>query len=261
MDDTLRAIAYRALPLGHLPQLRYRPGGRYAECEGVRLIDWGEGASAGNAAVALSEAPRLARVLALADDFFAGRPGGYGVRVDSDANSPLEAELRGRGWCGVDDHPAMVLHPIPVVPPPLEGLAIRRVTDAAGLEQWYEAASPGARGPTDPPAVDYNRIFMPSLAAALDPETALFTGFVGDRPVASSALYAVEGIAEIGAVATWPDVRRRGFGAAMTWAAVAEGAARNCTAAALRSSAMAVPVYAGMGFVYVCTFRTYRPPA
>jgi len=53
-------------------------------------------------------------------------------------------------------------------------------------------------------------------------------------------------------------MRRRGYGAAMTWAAIAEGVKRGCTAAALRATEMGESVYAAMGFVDVCTFRTYR---
>jgi GNAT superfamily N-acetyltransferase len=259
MTELLREIAYRALPLGHFPQLRYQPGGRYAEQEGVRLIDWGDAAPSGGVAVALGETPPLARVIAIADAFFAGRPGAFGVRVDRDAEQPLEAELRERGWQSHDDFPSMVTAPIPPTPAPPAELAIRRVVTAQELEEWYQAASPGARPLGDPPEVDYNRIFIPSLAVAHDPLIALFTGYLDGRPVASSGLFITDGIAELAAVATWPDVRRRGYGAALTWAAIAEGAARGCTSAALRASALGEPVYARMGFAYVCTFRTYTP--
>ncbi|MGH2585566.1 MAG: GNAT family N-acetyltransferase [Dehalococcoidia bacterium] len=260
MSATLRHIAYRALPLGHLPQLRYQPGGRYAVEEGVRLIDWGDVAPGGNVAVALGDAPPLARVLAIADAFFAGRPGGYGVRVDGGSGQPIEAELQARGWQGAEDSPSMVITPVPTVPAPPAELTIRRVITAEDLEEWFHAASPGARGPDHPPEVDFNRLFIPSLAVAHDPAIALFTGYLNERPVASSGTFITDDVAEVAAVATWPEVRRRGYGTALTWAAIAEGMARGCESAALRASALGKPVYAAMGFTYVCTFRTYSPP-
>jgi GNAT superfamily N-acetyltransferase len=226
----------------------------------VQLIDWGDLAPGGKLAVTLGDAPPLARVLTIADAFFAGRPGGYGVRVDGGFEQPIEAELQARGWWGEDDSPSMVMASIPTVPPPPAELAIRRVTTAEDLEDWFHAASPGARGPDHPPEVDFNRIFIPSLAVAHDPAIALFIGYLEQRPVASSGLFITDGVAEVAAVATWPEVRGRGYGTALTWAAIAEGMARGCTSAALRASALGEPVYAAMGFVYVCTFRTYSPP-
>lgn len=168
--------------------------------------------------------------------------------------------MQALGWAGRDDHPGFVMPAIPTPPPPPRELRIRRVATAADLEAWFEAASPGARGPDDPPSVDCNRLFIRSLAVALDPAIALVTGFLDGGPVASSALSIVDGVAEISAVATRPDVRWRGYGTALTWAAIAEGAERG-PAAALRASAMAVPLYRAMGFHPVGAFRAYAAPA
>ena len=132
-------------------------------------------------------------------------------------------------------------------PPPPAGLAIRRVADEEGLADFRAVSETGER-------------VLPSLAAALDSDVALFVGYADGRAVASSRLVRLGDIAEISGVVTTPAYRRRRFGAALTWAAVAEGAARGCTTAMLTATPLGYPVYVRMGFVPVCTYRTYLPP-
>jgi predicted GNAT family acetyltransferase len=50
-------------------------------------------------------------------------------------------------------------------------------------------------------------------------------------------------------VVTVPAHRGKGYGAAVTWAVVAEGARRGCTHAVLQASETGYPVYRRMGFV------------
>ena len=52
-------------------------------------------------------------------------------------------------------------------------------------------------------------------------------------------------------MATPPEFRRRGYGAAATWAAIEVGAQRGCDHAVLQASEMGAPVYRRMGFVDV----------
>lgn len=54
--------------------------------------------------------------------------------------------------------------------------------------------------------------------------------------------------AGINNVATHPDLRANGYGAALTWAAVAEGARRGCTHSILQASESGYPVYRKMGY-------------
>jgi predicted GNAT family acetyltransferase len=49
-------------------------------------------------------------------------------------------------------------------------------------------------------------------------------------------------------VATPAPYRGRGYGAALTWAVLAEGAARGCTHGVLQASGAGYPVYRRMGF-------------
>lgn len=271
MTDNLRSIAHWATALAPSPLLRYQQRGRYAVVDGVTLVSFDLPGPSFNTATVLGPAPPPEKVLALASDFFGGTEGAWGVTVDADTGHPVEAELRARGWPVVEDDPALVLPVIPPAPAAPPGLAIRGVVDEATLVDYATAAEAGFAPPADPTAprsatsgpyagINITRALIPSVACTLDPDIALFVGYAGDRPVATSALYRIDRIAEIAGVATIPAYRRRGYGEAMTWAALAEGAARGCASAALRASEMGYPVYIRMGFVPVCRFRTYAPP-
>jgi GNAT superfamily N-acetyltransferase len=256
----LRAIAYRGLAIGHAPQHRHLPGHVLVEHDGLWLLR--AGLPGFSRLTVFGDAVSPERAFALADEFFAELAGGYRVMVDGAAGHPMEAALRRRGWLVEDDEPGMVLPAIGAAPPAPAGLDIRRVTNETTLRDFWgegEPEQPAVSAETGLP-VNLTRYFNPSLACALDPDIALFVGYVEERPVASAGLYRVGAIAEIGAVWTAPEHRRRGFGSALTWAALAEGRRRGCVCAALRASVMGYPVYAGMGFETVCRLRVYAPP-
>jgi GNAT superfamily N-acetyltransferase len=245
--DQLRGIVHTALmtpsPLG-----RYRPEpSRRAVHDDVMLV--AIGSPDGGFREALVVGPSSPeRVFALAEEFF-GAGARYSVTVEVEAAPPMEAALRAAGWRLDEEEPALVLTPLPeAVPPPPPGLDIRAVTDAAGLADFRALTGTGER-------------FTPSLAATLDPGVCLLVGYREGRPVAT-ARFNVQGgsVADINGVVTLPEERRRGYGTALTWAAVAEARARGCTAAELTATEMGYPVYVKMGFVPVCTYRTYLPP-
>lgn len=186
-------------------------------------------------------------VFARAAAFF-GTGVAYTVLLEVEVASALEAALHADGWLLIEEEPALVLPQVPdLIPPPPPGLVIRRVTDAAGLADFQRVSGTPPR-------------FMPSLAAARDPQVALFVGAVAGQPVATSRITCAAGVTDITGVVTAPASRRRGFGTALTWAAVAAGAVRGCPVATLTATAMGEPVYRRMGFIPVCTYRTYAPP-
>ena len=61
-------------------------------------------------------------------------------------------------------------------------------------------------------------------------------------------------------VATFEDHRGRGYGSAVSRAALVHAAGHGCANAALRSGPKSVPVYERLGFRYVCQHRTYAAP-
>jgi ribosomal protein S18 acetylase RimI-like enzyme len=247
MSDTLRAIA--ATPVLHEgPLAKYHPPVHRTVQEGVILVRAVPPAAGPNFVSALGATPAPERVLTLAETFFAGSTEPYELEVDAEYWRDAEGLLTARGFEFADEEPGMVLSPLPTqFPQPPAELVIQRVEDEPTLAAFW-SISEGARG----------RIL--SVACATDPAVALLVGFVGDRPVATARLVVVRGVADITGVVTEPDYRRRGYGTAMTWAAVREAAARGATAATLTATAMGYPVYLRMGFLHVCTYRTYISP-
>lgn len=248
MTDALRAIA-------HAPMLRPSPLWQYqdrerrrAEHDGALFFSAGEQGAAFNVVFVHDVAPPPAALLALADAFFAG-DGGYSVLIESEAGRAMETELRARSWVLEEDEPALVLPRMPsAFPSPPAELEIRRVATRDGLRDFYAV--------TEMPPM---RITSPGFVR--DPDVGLFVGYVDGQPAASSRLYCYGDIAELTGIVTVPAFRRRGVGTAMTWAAIAAGAARGCTAVTLTATEMGYPVYLRMGFVPVCRLRVYAPPA
>ncbi|MHB8647895.1 MAG: GNAT family N-acetyltransferase [Thermomicrobiales bacterium] len=185
------------------------------------------------------------QVFALADAFFDAT--GYAVVVEADAAQPMEAALRAQGWRLDEEEPALALAPIPAPPPPPPDLTIRRVTTDAEFADFMAVSHTVHR-------------WIPSLAAARDPAVALLVGYAENEPVATSRIARHGNVGDINGVVTLPERRQRGFGTAMTWAAIAEGTRRGCVAMTLTATEMGYPVYLRMGFVPVCIYRTYLPP-
>lgn len=73
----------------------------------------------------------------------------------------------------------------------------------------------------------------------------LWIGFANGRPVSTSMTYLAHGYAFVGFVSTIPEMRRRGYGEALTWRAALADPTRP---AVLHASDMGRPIYAKMGF-------------
>ncbi len=184
-------------------------------------------------------------VLHDADEIFGARA--YSIVIESETNPALVECLESTGWVIDEDEPAMLLRPIPPVPERSSPLQIEPVTTQQQLDDFLNISETGRR-------------WIPSLAAATDPNVCLLVGYLDGAPVATARINYLEDLGEINGVVTDPAFRRRGFGTEMTWAAVSAGMERGCTAIMLTATEMGYPVYAKMGFVPVCSYRTYMPP-
>ncbi len=165
--------------------------------------------------------------------------------VRAGLDDELLAAGRRAGLRDAPGPPVMVLDPIPLIPPIPPPLEVTLVSDEAGIEVHCDVAARGFEMPIE--------IMHRFVTAALlqDEHVGILVGSVGGEPV-STALVSVSGrTAGVYSVATPSEHRRRGYGAAMTWAAVAEGVRRGCDLAVLQSSAMGKPVYAAMGFTEI----------
>lgn len=226
------------------PLQRYRlMPGRHLVHGDVILSASGDPGPDGNVVFVLGPVPPE-QVFALADAFFDAT--GYAVAVELEAARPMDDALRARGWRLDEEEPALALAPIPAIPPPPPGLTIRPVTTDAGFADFMALTRTGHR-------------WIPSLDAAMDSAVALLVGYDGEMPVAAARIARYGDVGDINGVVTTPDYRRRGIGTAMTWAAIAAGARRGCTAITLTATEMGYPVYVRMGFVPVCIYRTYLP--
>lgn len=163
------------------------------------------------------------------------------VREGSDP--ALVGELDRRGIAALPGPPCMLMPDIPEeTPAPPAGLEIRRVDDASLLADAAVVLKAGFEMDDEAMAVLAN-------PAQLDLEDfALFVGYLDGRPVASATISISNGLAGLYSVTTLPEMRGRGLGSALSWAAVAEGRDRGMSSAVLQSSELGMPVYAAMGF-------------
>jgi GNAT superfamily N-acetyltransferase len=138
--------------------------------------------------------------------------------------------------------PGMALHPIPRDPGPPDGHEIRRITDAAGLEDHIRIVVEGFEVPEP--------IGRPWIGEELwlRDGCAVYVGYTDNRPVSSGFGVRTGRTIGIYNIATVERARRRGYGAAVTARVAADGAAEGCDVAILQASDMGRPVYERIGF-------------
>lgn len=150
--------------------------------------------------------------------------------------------------------PGMALHPISIPRDPRipEGHEIRRITDAAGLDEHIRTLAAGFEI-SEP-------ILRPWIGEDLwrRDGCAVYVGYTDGRPVTTG--FGVRGGRTIGVynIATVETARRRGYGEAMTARVAADGAAAGCDVAILQASEMGRPIYERLGFRTVIGRDVYR---
>jgi GNAT superfamily N-acetyltransferase len=131
------------------------------------------------------------------------------------------------------------------------GLAIRRVTDAASIEEHREVSTAGFGSD---PMVARGTACSALLAR---PECDLYLGYQWDAPVVSGLGWRTGRTIGVFSIATIESARRRGYGAAMTARVMADGVAAGCDVAALQASEMGRPIYERLGFRTVVRYTAY----
>jgi len=159
----------------------------------------------------------------------------------------------GDGFTIESSHPWMFRAPLerrglPPVRALTGELLIQRVTDAEGLLDFERASAIGFDSPIQPP---YTWHAPPVL---LDPRLALWRGRTRGHTVSTSMSFVHAGVVGIYGVSTVPDARRRGYGTALTIAAMQ---ANPALPAVLQPSRMGESVYAALGFTRFSTFRSW----
>jgi len=135
---------------------------------------------------------------------------------------------------------------VPATPP---GLRITTVTDTETL--WL-ASQTFTRGFELTPDWD-DELYDLQLGQGIDWPFHVYLAWLDGAPVAASVLYLAEGVASIIRLATVPEARRKGLGAAVTAAALREARTLGYRVATLQASRMGATLYRNMGFKYEAT--------
>lgn len=138
-------------------------------------------------------------------------------------------------------------------PAVLPGFEVRRVDDEDALAVWEATLARGfGEGQKEASWVAevYRRLGF------ADPWRH-YLGRLHGEPVATTTVHLTAGVAGVYFVMTVPEARRRGIGAAITYAAVRE---TEVEYAVLGSSPAGRSVYAGLGFREYCTIDLYEKP-
>ena len=134
------------------------------------------------------------------------------------------------------------------IPPELE---IIHVEDAATLRAFEETAAAGFEAPIPAPFT------MHAPAILNDPRFHLWLGRVDGRGASVAMAYAGERVTGVYGVATVPEFRRRGYGAALTWQATL---VNPDVPAVLNPSAMGAALYDRMGYRRFADFAFWVRP-
>ncbi|RTL63688.1 MAG: N-acetyltransferase [Pseudonocardiaceae bacterium] len=144
-------------------------------------------------------------------------------------------------------HPPFMVRPAAdgVVAPP-RGVTVEEVTGPASLAEWDHVLADGYPAP-----------HSPAPPALLGGPTRFWLARLDGRPVAAALSHTAHDVVSVEAVATLPDARGRGIGAAVTHAAtVADPAAP----AVLIASDAGVGVYRGLGYLPVTRWTLWFRP-
>jgi ribosomal protein S18 acetylase RimI-like enzyme len=167
----------------------------------------------------------------------------------SQATKPVELGdyLRTAGLKYQLSAPGMIVNLSSIVKPPQPpNLVIEQVTNEAQFEEWFYSVSTSFD--MQPQVVDAFRQMY--LEQGFGPEIPwqLLIGRIEGVTVAASRLFCAAGVAGIYHVSTIPEARRRGYGAAMTYAACQTGQKLGYQVAVLVAAPFGAGIYRRMGF-------------
>ncbi|HKV84841.1 MAG TPA: hypothetical protein VJN88_09805 [Ktedonobacterales bacterium] len=242
LDNWTQSIEAQGTPLG----------GRILRRDDLAAVDIGRPSVGGNVATLLAPlfAEDVAEVVAALDDFYGfddeGRSGA--VHLFSPWPTP---DLSSHGWA-LDDYQPMMLRPAGgVAPPSPAGLRIEEVRDEEGLRA-FETAIVRGFSMREVELQEPGAAFSAGILA--DERYRLWVGWERDQPVAAASTFATAGVNNVTLVATVPEARRRGYGAALTWLATLADPA---LPALLIASTEGRPVYERMGYMALFRFALW----
>ena len=166
-------------------------------------------------------------------------------------DSWMDLELRYLGFEPQQPEPWYVRPPgpRPAVTMP-EELELSQVTGPVELAEFERASVEGFGGSAAPRPHEWH-----SPASLGHPNMPYFAGRIDGRIVSVSIACVSDGVVGIYGVATLSQYRRRGYGGALTWAAIQTAPH---LPAVLEPSSIAAPLYRSMGFGHIGEYRHWR---
>ena len=181
------------------------------------------------------------------------------------APDDLVERLEARGVVSdMEPMPGMALE-LAALPPESEtpvpgGLRIEPVIDAAGLAAFAEPLGSAFAFPPDGLA-SIIAAFADFAASGVEDELHHWVGYAGRRPVAAASVLIRDGVAGLYNVSTVRAARGRGYGAALSVAALRGAAGSGAATAILHASPDGLPIYERLGFRTLTTVRAVETRA
>ncbi len=148
-------------------------------------------------------------------------------------------------------HPPLMVRPPGPIDANRTGLRIERVATGTQLEEFERTLSEAYPSPEVLPFGSQPRLFGESILES--PHHRLYTGYDGDRAVATALAFVDHGVVAVEAVSTRDECRGRGYGAAITAAATASAE----LPALLVSSDLGRNVYANLGYLPILRYTLW----
>lgn len=201
-----------------------------------------------NGAIATGPSTNPEETISAIVDFMAGRSVPWVLWARPGVADELLEAGRAAGLEETSGPPAMGLSPISDIPAPPPQLRIELVNDSHELDAHRRLLCRAFGTPEEL----VSRL-MPD-AVVDDEALAVLLGTVEGEPVSTALVSLSEDTAGVYNVATPVEHQRRGYGAALTWAAICEGVHRGATRSILQTSAAGQPVYERMGYAHLGTY-------
>lgn len=213
-----------------------------------------------NVLFALEPPTSLEQVREGVDRLFVRSKTPFQIMATHEAVDHVKPLMEYLGFVARQEIPGMVLDPLPdAYPDPPKNLDVRTVWGPEEARDYVRTAAGGFGTP-----MDYFDVWVDGLVARSADATlpgAAYLGIVEGRPVATSLRITTGRVAGVYFVSTLPELRRRGFGEAMTWRAAVDGRREGCTLSYLQASVMGRPVYEKMGYRLVEWYQEWSAPA